>query len=362
MTTSYVFTHKKQQDEHSILHVGKHLVTATEFQERVVQEFENDAAAKAHVDRFIELRKRTGYSVREIEQTLDSIVLPRELSNDPLTKFVFWAEKPPLRLGILLHSKDSPEKHAAIVDRIEREKPSMITIDSSSRTSPKAHFAQQFMGRSLPMVRDLFINQVLPFPLNEHGRQFGSLAHVFDAMPELQRAFFNGEVAFCPIRHSSLVELHLHGDPICSANVEALGTSSLPALHKLEIVLCEEARCACPIEMCAISLSTLDAPNLEWLRVQGLEDIACFLETYLRGGVPSSLHTLRLEGEIPDEDALLAVLTRYGDILRKLRNVSLPLLDEVSLCAVERVKEILPCYVEQSNVSSRYPESVYLSW
>ena len=96
--------------------------------------------------------------------------------------------------------------------------------------------------------------------------------------------------------------------------------------------------------------------------MQGVQDIAFFLEEVLRRGLPSSLHTLRLEGEIPDEDALIDVLTRYGDVLRKLRNVSLPLLDEVSLCAVERIKEILPCYVEQSNVSGLFAKKVYDEW
>jgi hypothetical protein len=72
----------------------------------------------------------------------------------------------------------------------------------------------------------------------------------------------------------------------------------------------------------------------------------------LSRGVPRSLHTLRLEGEISDEDALLDVLGRHADVLRGLQNLSLPLLDEVSLCAVERAKELLPCYVDQSNEST----------
>jgi hypothetical protein len=147
-----------------------------------------------------------------------------------------------------------------------------------------------------------------------------------------------------------------------AAIVEAFGGCSLPALQKLNIVLCDEMRSACGDDRCAIALSTLDAPRLEWLRVQGIEDITQFLERVLSGGLSSSLHTLRLEGEIADEDALLDVLERHADVLRKLGNLSLPLLDEVSLCAVDRVKELLPCYVDESNESSWDSYKTYEDW
>ncbi len=362
MTTSYVFTHERQRYGHRVLHVGKHILTATNESDHVVQEFENDAAAKAHIDRFIALRKRTGHSVRQIEQAPDTILLPYELSDDPLTKFVYWINTPPRQLTIPLYKKGASQTLAAIVDRIDKEKPPMISVDFSSKRALNTLFAREFIGRSLPTVRNMILSQVLDLPLDQHDLKYGSLTHIFDAMPELQRAFVNGDVAFRPFQHSALVELYLQSDPIRTTTVKALGACSLPALRNLGVKLYEEDDSECPVETCAITLSTLDAPCLEWLRVQGIEDIACFLETYLRGGVPSSLHTLRLEGEISDEDALLDVLTRHADVLRRLRNLSLPLLDEVSLCAVERVKEILPCYVDQSNVSGLFAQKVYDTW
>jgi hypothetical protein len=181
-------------------------------------------------------------------------------------------------------------------------------------------------------------------------------------MPGLERVFLNGYLPLNPFQHSTLIELHLYGDPIRPANVHALAGCSLPALQKLRIMLCELKRNKCRIDTCSIALSTLHAPRLEWLHVQGLEDITFFLDGILRKGLPSCLHTLLLEGEIPDEDALLDVLTRYADVLRGLRYVSLPLLDEVSLGAVERVKEILPRYVEPSVDSSLDSQSVILEW
>lgn len=362
MTTSYVFTHKRDCDEYRVFHVGKHLLTATKNSGHIIQEFENDAAAKAHVDRFIALRKRAGYAVRETEQANDSIGLPRELSDDPLTKFVHWVNKPPRRLAVRLPRKKSLQTLKPMVDRIEKEKPPMLSIDFSSKAPLHTEFAREFIGRSLPTIRSVIMSQIFDCPLNQHDLHNGNLAHVFAAMPELQRAFLNGDLAFCPFQHSALLELFLQGDPMRIATVEALGACSLPALRKLGITVCEEMDCECRIETLAIALSTLDAPCLEWLHVRCIEDIAFFLDAFLSRGLPSSLHTLRLEGEIPDEDTLLDVLTRYGDALSALRHISLPLLDEISLGAVERVKEILPCYVDQGNVSSLFREKVYDAW
>jgi hypothetical protein len=360
MATSYVFTRRPDQDECRVSHLGKHLVTTTKWNDEVVQEFASDAAAQAHIDRFVVLRKRTGYAVREIEQTPDAIILPRELSSDPLTKFVFWVNRPSRRLAILLDGTVSRQTLAAIVDRIQEEKPSTIAADVSSKSPPNKHFGQAFVGKSLPTVRNLiFTNEML---VDDPAFQYGDLDNVFTAMPELQRAFFNGDLVFRPFQHSALVELYLVGDPLRIATVDALGACSLPALQKLRIMLTEEARCECRSKRVAIALSALDAPCLEWLHVQSIQDIAHFLEGFLNRGLPSPLHTLRLEGEIPDEDALLEVLERHADELRNLRHISLPLLDEVSLCAVDRVKELLPNHVDQSTVSSDYIFTTSEEW
>ena len=362
MTTSYVFTHKRNRDEHRVLHLGKHLVTDSDDLGYVIQKFDDDAAAKAHIDRLIALRKRTGYAVREIEQAPETVILPRELSGDPLLELVCWASKNPRRLAVLLKGKESPQTRTAIVERIQREKPSLLNIDFSSKSPSNTHFVQHFLGKSLPTVRSLILSQEIDSLLDPHDLRYGNVTHILATMPGLQRVFLNGFLPLSPFQHSALTELHLYGDPLRPANVDALAGCSLPALQKLRIMLCELKRNQCRIDTCSIALSTLHAPCLEWLHIQGLQDITFFLEGLLRKGLPSCLHTLQLEGEIPDEDALLDVLGRYGDELRKLRNVLLPLLDEVSLCAVERVKEILPCYVEASNVSCLDSQSVYLEW
>jgi hypothetical protein len=192
--------------------------------------------------------------------------------------------------------------------------------------------------------------------------QRGNLSHVFAAMPELQRAFLEGDLALGPFRHSALVELYLQGEPVRIAAVEALGACSLPALQKLGIMLCNGPGSECSGEMVAVALSTLEAPCLEWLRIQGIQDITQFLAEALRRGLPSSLHTLRLEGEISDEEALLEVIERHAHALRALRHFSLPLLDEVSSCAVDRVKELVPDYVDQSNLFTWDEVAVYKGW
>jgi hypothetical protein len=74
----------------------------------------------------------------------------------------------------------------------------------------------------------------------DHAFQHGDLGTLFVAMPELRRLSLHGDLGFRPFQHVALNTLHLSGDPLRTAHVEALGKCSLPALQELEIVLCEE--------------------------------------------------------------------------------------------------------------------------
>lgn len=364
MATSYLFTHKQEQNEWRVLRLEKHLLTDirwrdTDSRNRVVQEFASAAEAAAHVECFVALRKRAGYRVREVEQASDTIVLPPELTGRTLRKWLSNMDRSPGRFVLVVDRSVSSETLAKSVDRMQEEKPSMVTVDISSRSPRSERLSRAFIDRSLPTVRSLVVTNIMPV---KDGFQHGDISTVFVAMPNLQRAMVNGDFEFRPFEHSALNELYMLGEPIRTSPVETLGKCSLPGLQKLAIMLREEMRGECHDKTCAIALSTLDAPRLEWARVRGLEDMTVFLDELSSRGVPPSLHTLWLEGEISDEDALLDVLERHADVLRALRTLSLPLLDEVSSCAVERVKEILPCYEDRSNELYIFPNTITEAW
>jgi hypothetical protein len=345
MATNYLFVRNDDNDEYRVTLAGKHLVTSTAHCRNLVQRFKSEEAANAHFERVAQDRRLDGYVLRHVADVANDA---STLSLDPLDEYVTWTGKQ--RLTVDLTGVYSLPWMKKVIARIEKERPRTLAIDFYLLAPPDERFSQAFIGSSLPSVRRLLMSSV--WVCQRRTYQYGDLAHVLKAMPSLRHAFITGDLVLTPLCHASIRALYLEGDPIRSSTMEALGQCSFPRLETLAVTLCEQDTLAGLDEAAAAALAAVHAPMLDSIDVNGIQNITRFLERFASSGFGRSVRTLCLDGNIDDEDALLETLAQYASAFESLELLALPLIDQVSSCAVSRAKDLVKCFVDRSNVPS----------
>jgi hypothetical protein len=337
---------------------GKQLVCIKAGWPPVVQRFEDEAAAREHLALFAALRRREGYLLTELGPEPD---LDVEAVVDPLFDYVHRYDDG-LRLRVTLRDGISPECMGQIFTRVADERPTCVEASVHEYGWPGEIFGATLAGMRLPSVRSFILDTWVDSVWQQSDYRFGDAADILSAFPCLERAFMTGDLALRPTHHASLRELYLRGDPIRAATLDALGRCALPALEALGLVLRSESKRPGAERAAIVALSALCAPRLTAVHIDGMRDVARFLDELAGAGLPASLRELCLGGSIVDEDALLTVLARRAQVLRSLDVLALPILDEVSSNALTMAREIIPAVVDRGDVRDRLSNEEYDAW
>jgi len=332
---------------------GPRIITG-EGDTAIVQAFASEEAARSHLEMVLSRRRRSGYSI-ETQELDEEPALP-----DPLVGVVEYdATRRNMRVTFR-GSEIPPGRCDAIVARAAEVKPLCLQI-LCDHASPGAGLSSALAGVRLPSVRSFIFDTYFQTVTRQAGNSPGDLAAVLEAMPALEAAFITGDVLLRPLVHATLRALFLMADPITPRSLAGLGGSHLPALTTLGIMLASDTE---PMEgePVAAALLKLGAPKLSHLEVDGLADIVGFLKALSSKALPASWSTLRIDGGIADEDALLAVLGERKTKMAKLSTLALPLADEVSQDAAEQGAKLLPSLKDCDDVPTSLLPSTYDKW
>jgi hypothetical protein len=337
---------------------GKQLVSIKEGWPPVVQCFEDEAAAREHFALFAALRRRDGYLLTELGQQPD---LEFETIADPLFRYVHQDDDGP-RLRVTLMDGISPECMTQIFARVADERPPCVEVSVHDDGWPGESFGAALAGIPLPSVRSFILDTWGDSVWQQSDYRFGDAADILAGFPCLERAFMTGDLAMRPTHHASLRGLYLRGDPMRAATLDALGQCALPALEALGLTLRSESKGPGAEGAAIAALSALESPRLHAVHIDGIRDVARFLDEFAGARLPVSLRELCLGGSILDEDGLLAVLARRAHGFRSLDVLALPILDEVSSNAFTIARSILPAVVDRGDVRDRLSNDEYEEW
>lgn len=332
---------------------GPRLITG-EGDSAIVQAFASEEAARSHLEMVLARRRRSGYTI-ETQELDEEPALP-----DPLVGVVEYdATRRNMRVTFK-GSEIPPGRCDQIVARAAEVKPLCLQI-LCDHASPGASLSSALAGVRLPSIRSFIFDTYFQTVTRQAENSPGDLAAVLEAMPALEAAFITGDVLLRPLVHATLRALFLLADPITPRSISGLGGSHLPALTTLGVMLCSDGG---PVagEPIAGALLKLGAPKLARIEVDGVEDISTFLSALTTRALPASWSTLRVDGGIADEDALLSVLTERKAKMAKLSVLALPLADEVSQDAAEQGAKLLPSLKDCDDVPTSLLPDTYEKW
>jgi hypothetical protein len=322
---------------------------------RTIQSFPSRRKAKEHVKRVLRLRQDEGYEIQEASELADE---EAARIADPIARLV---KHHPERGRACLDFEEGPVSPAEcleIVARLATAAPSSIDY-IRNREVPGGLFGAALAGKALPSVKALVSTTLFDRAPWECPKVLDDLADVVAALPNLERAFAEGEFMLREANHGCLRELYLRGDPLSPGTVAALGGGSLPVLSTLGLSLGEEHGLDGSV---AAALRSLAAPCLCAVHIAKLTNVTRFLVELTERTLPAWWATLLLDGSVGDEDELLAVLRERASALRSLVTLGLPLADDLSEGGVAEAKALLPSVVEISDFPDVFTPEATDDW
>jgi predicted DNA-binding WGR domain protein len=322
-----------------LTHAGTHLVTNA-----TVQTFPSVAAAKEHLERVIGLRKKDGYAITEVaevaDDSADAVAADDQFEVNP-NKDGRWIVT---FRGKRMIAAGQCEK---ILDRMARDAPRVVQI-ACDLASPGAQWASAISGRSLRSIDSLIFDTDFLTQTRQSANSLGDLAVTLDAMPALTRVFATGGSPMSRASHPALRELYLLGDPLSLEMLDAIGAAELPALERLALSLVHEAAPGPDLAAAAAALRAVRAPRLREVHVNGVADVAAFLEALAAASGAPPWKVLTLSGFTEDAPLLGAI--------------GLPFVDEVSSEAEEVARARLPQARDVSEWPPHFGPSAYKDW
>lgn len=336
-----------------LVHEGATLITG-EGEDAVVQRFPGAEAAREHLERLLQNRRRSGYRI----ETSATELPPGQFELAELAEHVAWDEANRRMIVTFKSALAARDLAPAILDCAAATRPIYLRV-ACDPGSPGAAFAAALRATTLPTVRRFIFDTDFQTLTRQRSNTIGDLADVFAGLPALESAFLSGELLLRPCDHATLRELWLLGDPLLPSTVSALGRCTFPALTRIGLALRSDHDDG-PEAPAARALRTLTAPSLRTVDVASIADIPAFLA--LLTPLPPHWTELHLTGSIADEDALLAVLELHAPALSRLTRLALPLCDELSGDADERARKLLPNLIDSEELSDPFLPATYESW
>lgn len=351
MATEHILT--RGHDRIRVVHHLCDLITG-EGEHAIVQSFDDEAAARSHLDYVLMRRRRDGYTLtsREVDEAgLDGGTSDQLFEWEPAharLKCVFTDEA-----GVSARCEGLPAAASA------REAVCLHFV--CDPVSPGRALSSALERRPLPTVRRLIFDTPFQTVTRQRDNSPGRLDLVLTALPALERAFVTGAAELRRVGHSRLRALHLLGDPFPAASLAGLGDSDFPVLEQLVLCLARDDEPA-PADQVAAVLHKLRAPGLRWLDVSGADDLVALVDALFARPLPARWSTVSLDGILRDEDDLLTVLADHADALRRLDHLALRLHDDLSEEAADRARELVPNLVDREQLPDLLQPAVYEDW
>lgn len=328
-----------------------------EGEDAVVQRFESPHAAREHLDHVLKRRRRDGYPIqtRPLSAEERAGVLGPDGEPDALADCVKWDEAQAKMTLTCRGDEFHPRRCLEVVERAAQLGAQwwQVICDHSSPTG----LSGALRARPLPKLLSFAFDTHFQTVTRQARNMLGDLDGVLAGMPALRRLFATGDLVLRPTTHARLSELYLLADPMRPATLAALGACRFPALEVLGLRVAADAEPPADRALAA-ALRELSAPALTHLELAGSGDVVGLLTALTAGPLPKSWQTLRIEGSLHDEDALLALLTSRAKVFGGLTRLALPL-DEISSDAAEQARRLVPGLVELPELPERLTPSTY---
>lgn len=353
MSTVYVF--RREYHDLRVVHDGRRLIVG-EGDDAVVQQFPSEHDALSHLEFMMSRRRRDGYVV-EKQLLTDPAALGLA---DPLSGVLQWdAERK--RATVTFNNPAAAARQCEeAVDRLTRLHPATVHIVCES-ASPGSALSAALTRTPLATVRNLAIDAPTRTVGEQRGSSFGDLADILVGLPGVEQVYVTGQVETRPILLHPVRQLYMLADPLPARTLAALGRSKLVRLQILGLALRGDTGPA-DGPAAAAALHALSAPQLAAIDVGGIDDLAAFIDQLAARPLPPSWSRLSLDGAVPDEAALLAVLARRAPVLRNLSALGLPLSDALSDAGAERAVRFVPTVVDREELPDRLSPATYDSW
>jgi hypothetical protein len=340
---------------HIIYTLIDHQLVTNEGDKRLVQSFGSEVEAKQHLLRLVELRQKDGYvavaadeiSVEQFQEEQQKIIPGVKLEEDGGKFQVTFTDDP------------NEAVCKAILGRVQDAAPRTLQLICDPGI-PDSAWATAIRGRKLPGCTSLIFDTPTQTQVRQAGNGIGDLALTLAALPDLERVYAVGALELSPLRCESLRYMALLADPMEPELAVALGGSQLLSLETLILSFA----CAAgpgPDEIAADSLRLLGAPALKTVHIDGVEEVADFLDALIGQGVPDSWRHLCIGGTCNDDGRLVEVVRSHGDALAKLESLALPV-EELSVEAEESIRAVVAGLVDAADYRSRLSHESYADW
>lgn len=327
-----------------------------EGEDAVVQRFDSARAAREHLDLVLARRRRDGYPITSRPLTAEerASVLGPDGEPDALADCVQWDEAQSRMTLTCRGDEFHPRRCLEVVERAGQLGAEWWQV-LCDRASPTG-LSGAMRAKPLPRLRSFIFDTHFQTVTRQGRNMLGELDGVLTGAPGLERLFATGDLVLRPTSHPRLVELYMLADSMRPATLAALGACSFHALEVLGLRLAGDGEPP-PYRALAAALRELDAPALTHVELAGVSDVVGLL-TLLTEGAPLTWQTLRIDGTLDDEDALLALLAARAQHFNELTLLALPL-DEVSSGAAERARQLVPQLVELDELDERLTPTTY---
>lgn len=350
MATVYHFL--RGDDSLRLAHDGAVLITG-EGADAVVQRFDSGAAARAHLERVLQQRVRSGYRI----QTSEMATEPGQYELAEVAEFVTWDEaEARLRVTFKTDARGLSDK---IVACAAAKSPLCLRI-ACDPSSPGPAFAQAVAATTLPSVRRFVFDTHFQTLDRQRSNSIGDLTDLLAGLPALEQAFLSGELMLRPCTHTSVRDLFLLGDPLMPSTLSALGRCTFPSLERLGLALQHEQGGS--DRQAVKAIHGVEAEVLGAVHVAGVADITAFLTALLARPLSTGWSLLHVNGTITDEDGLLGFLESHAVSLRRLETLALPLCDYLSSEADERARALVPGLVDCEERTDPFLPATYEAW
>jgi hypothetical protein len=351
VATEHILT--RGTDTIRIVHDGCDLVTG-EGEHSVTQTFDDDAEARSHLDYVLQRLRRNGYGV-------SSRHFAPEQASRVVADGLFEWDPEHRRLRCVFTDDPGVRVRCDVLHDVAVAREAVGLQLVCDPASPGNALAVALTERPLPRVRSFVFDTPFQTVTRQRDNSPGRLDLVLQGLPALESAYVTGDVDLRGCRHPRLKHLHLLGDPLPAGALVGLGESEFPALERLVLCL---SRDDVPVDTPDVvrALRRLRAPALRHVYLSGSDDLVGLIDELCMGPLPAPWTILSVEGVLRDEDDLLDVLRARADVLGRLGRLALPLVDDLSDDAAERVVEILPRIIDRDELPDQLLPSVYEEW
>lgn len=351
MATEHLLT--RGLDTIRIVHDDCDLVTG-EGEHAVTQTFDDADGARSHLEYVLKRMRRDGYG-------LTSRPISLEDGQRDIADGLFEWDPERRRLKCVFVEDDGVRVRCELLAAVADARGAAGLHFVCDHAIPGPALSAALAGRPLPQIRSFIFDTPFQTITRQYANTPGRLDLVFHGLPALESAYVTGAPELRRCGHARLKHLHLLGDPLPPATLAGLGDSDFPALERLVLCLSRDAEPA-PAADVVRALRGLRAPALRHVYLSGSDDLVALIDALCERPLPASWTVLSLEGVLRDEDDLLAVLEAHAPVLGRLQRLALPLADDLSDDAADRVLALLPAVVDRDELPDQLLPSVYEDW